>query len=427
MIRMRISANSPQLAQALKRRSFFPPKAEETVRSILEDIKTNGDRAVFKYARLYDNTELTESNLFVTESEFRDAYECVSPELLLALTNAADNIRRYHMRQVRDSWALSDGMTGMKYTPIQKAGVYVPGGAASYPSSVLMNVIPAKVAGVEDIIVATPAKNGEIAPLTLVAAREAGADRVLKVGGAQAIGALAYGTGLIPAVDKITGPGNVYVAIAKREVFGYVGVDMIAGPSELLIIADESADPAFVAADLLSQAEHDPMAVCSLITLSKDFSEAVLEQISKQTQRLSRREIIEKSLKDNCLFIEADNLKQAAEIANTIAPEHLELMVEEPHALLENIRNAGAVFLGHWSPEPLGDYYAGPNHVLPTNGTARFSSPLGVDDFIKRTSIIDYSQGALGAAAEDIICLAEAEGLAAHANSIKVRVFKEEQ
>ncbi len=386
------------------------------------------DAAVFAYTEKFDGAKIDASNIKVTEEEIKEAYELVGEELTGIIRKALFNIRDYHERQRQNSWFESKPngtMLGQKVTPLQRVGVYVPGGKAAYPSSVLMNIAPAKAAGVDEIVMVTPpGKDGKVTPTTLVAAHEAGADVVYKVGGAQAIAALAYGTESIPKVDKIVGPGNIYVALAKRAVYGHVSIDAIAGPSEILVIADETANPRYVAADLLSQAEHDELASAILVTTSQKLAEKVSEEVDGFLNELSRSEIIRKSLDNYGYILVADTMEEVIDIANEIASEHLEIQTKNPYDIMTRIRNAGAIFIGEYSSEPLGDYFAGPNHVLPTNGTAKFFSPLSVDDFIKKSSIIAYSQEALGAIHTDIERFAEAEHLTAHANSIKVRFEK---
>lgn len=397
---------------------------ERAVRQIIGDIRQQGDAALFAYTKQFDGFAVNAENIRVTEAEFAAAYDAVSPELLETLRKSADNIRAYHQLQRRDGFELAgEGYSlRQRVLPIARAGVYVPGGKAAYPSSVLMNIIPAKVAGVGEIIMATPADAaGRIPPLTLVAAREAGADMVLKTGGAQAVAALAYGTESVPRVDKITGPGNIYVALAKKAVFGQVGIDMIAGPSEVLVIADDSANPAYIAADFLSQAEHDENAACICIATDAALADRVEAEIVRQAAALPKREIVYKSLENYGTMIVAADLDEAAAISDMIAPEHLELCVADPEALLARIHNAGSIFLGEYCPEPLGDYFAGTNHVLPTNGTARFSSPLSVDDFIKKSSVLCYTREALESVYGDVRRFAQAEGLDAHARSAAIR------
>ena len=398
---------------------------EARVTEILNQVRERGDEAVFEYTRQFDKFPADASNIQVTEEEIARAYEETDPALTEVIRKALVNIQKYHEKQKRNSWFDTSGegtMLGQKVTPMGKVGVYVPGGKAVYPSSVLMNIVPAKVAGVERIIMTTPANSqGKVNPAVLVAANEAGADEVYKAGGAQAIGALAYGTASIPRVDKIVGPGNIYVALAKRAVYGHVSIDSIAGPSEILVLADETANPRYVAADLLSQAEHDELASAILVTTSEDLAERVNHEIDNFLRVLSRREIIEKSLDNFGYILIAKDLKEAIETANAIASEHLEIVTRDPFYVMTKIRNAGAIFLGEYSSEPLGDYFAGPNHILPTNGTAKFFSPLGVDDFVKKSSVIYYSREALAPIHKDIIQFAESEQLTAHANSIRVR------
>lgn len=413
------------LDNLLKRSPNSYGEYEIKVAEILLDVKKNKDAAVFTYTERFDGFALNADNILVTEEEIQKAYEEIDPELVTIIRKALVNIRSYHEKLKRNSWfdAKPDGsILGQKITPLQRVGVYVPGGKAAYPSSVLMNVMPAKVAGVDEIIMTTPpGKDGSIYCGTLVAAKEAGVDRIYKVGGAQAIGALAYGTESIPKVDKIVGPGNIYVALAKKAVYGQVGIDSIAGPSEILVLADETANPRFVAADLLSQAEHDELASAILVTTSETLAKAVSLEVEAFVKALSRTEIMEKSLENYGYILIADNMEDAIDTVNEIASEHLEVVTKDPFQTMTKIRNAGAIFLGEYSSEPLGDYFAGPNHVLPTNGTAKFFSPLEVDDFIKKSSIISYSREALEAVHKDIEKFAEAEGLTAHANSIKVR------
>lgn len=397
----------------------------DAVNEIVEAVRANGDAAVFEYTKKFDGADLNGDNIRVTQDEIDEAYRQIEPDVLDVIRKAIVNIRTYHEKQRQYSWFDSkpDGtILGQKVTPLTRVGVYVPGGKAAYPSSVLMNILPAKVAGVEQIIMVTPpGKNGKVNPGTLVAAYEAGADVVYKVGGAQAIAALAFGTETIPKVDKIVGPGNIFVALAKKAVYGYVSIDSIAGPSEILVIADETANPRYVAADLLSQAEHDELASAILVTTSEALADQVSEEVDAFVKKLSRKEILEKSLDNYGYILIAENLNQAVDIANEIASEHLEIVTKNPFEVMTQIKNAGAIFLGEYSSEPLGDYFAGPNHVLPTNGTAKFFSPLSVDDFIKKSSIIYYSRQALEPVKDDIIKFAESEFLTAHANSIKVR------
>ena len=398
---------------------------EQGVSEILKRIKEEKDSALFEYTRKFDGAHINAGNIKVTEEEFQEAYEQVDDSLLAIMRKALVNIRTYHEKQRQYSWFDSkpDGtILGQKVTPLYRVGVYVPGGKAVYPSSVLMNIVPAKVAGVGEIIMVTPpGKDGRVSPNTLVAAREAGADAVYKAGGAQAVGALAYGTESIPKVDKIVGPGNIYVALAKKAVYGHVSIDAIAGPSEILVVADETADPRYVAADLLSQAEHDELASAILVTTSEKLAGEVSAQADAFAEQLSRSEIIKKSLDNYGYILVADTMDDVIDIANDIASEHLEIMTRDPYNVMMKIRNAGAIFIGEYSSEPLGDYFAGPNHVLPTNGTAKFFSPLSVDDFIKKSSIIGYSREALEEIHTDIEAFAEAEQLTAHANSVRVR------
>ena len=403
---------------------------ERAVRDILEDIKERGDEAMFSYTEKFDGCKLDAGSLQVTSEEIREAYDQVDPGLVEVIRKALVNIRSYHEKQRRNSWfdAQPDGtILGQKITPLASVGVYVPGGKAAYPSSVLMNIVPAKVAGVARIVMVTPPdQEGKVTPATLVAAHEAGATHIYKVGGAQAIAALAYGTESIEKVDKIVGPGNIYVALAKKAVYGHVSIDSIAGPSEILVLADDSANAHYVAADLLSQAEHDEMASAILVTTSPRLVKEVPEEIEAYLKTLSRAEIIKKSLDQFGYILQADSLEDAIEVTNEIASEHLEIVTENPFELMTRIRNAGAIFIGEYSSEPLGDYFAGPNHVLPTNGTARFFSPLSLDDFIKKSSIIYYSREALKTIHKEIETFAKAEQLTAHANSIRVR-FEEEE
>ena len=398
---------------------------EEAVGQIVEAVKKDGDQALFSYTEQFDHCKTDKETVEVTDQEIREAYESVDPGLLSVIRKALVNIRAFHEKQKRPGWfeTKPDGsILGMRLLPVASAGVYAPGGTAAYPSSVLMNVIPAKVAGVERIVMATPpGPDGKVNAGTLAAASVAGVDEIYKMGGAQAIAALAFGTESVPKVDKITGPGNIFVALAKKACFGYVGIDSIAGPSEILVIADETANPRYVAADLLSQAEHDVLASAILITTSRRLAEQVSEQIDGFLSTLERRDIIQKSLETYGYILIAPDLDAAADAANEIASEHLEILTADPFSMMTKIRNAGAIFLGEYSSEPLGDYFAGPNHVLPTNGTARFFSPLNVDDFCKKTSLISYSRQALEAAHKDIELFAEREGLTAHANSIRVR------
>ena len=417
------------LENLLKRSPNQYGSYETAVREILAKIQEEGDGALFAYTKKFDRAEITEQNVRVTDEEIREAYETVDPALVDVIRKSLVNIRNYHEKQKQNSWFTSseDGtMLGQKVTPLEKVGVYVPGGKAVYPSSVLMNIVPAKVAGVDRIIMTTPpGPDGKVNPSTLVAANEAGADEIYKAGGAQAIGALAYGTQSIPKVDKIVGPGNIFVALAKKAVYGHVSIDSIAGPSEILVLADDSANPRFVAADLLSQAEHDELASAILITTSRELAEKVSCEVDEFVKRLSRKEIIQKSLDQFGYILLAETMDQAVEAANAIASEHMEIVTRNPFEVMMKVRNAGAIFIGEYSSEPLGDYFAGPNHVLPTNGTARFFSPLSVDDFIKKSSVIYYSREALKPVHKDIETFAEQEELTAHANSIKVRFENE--
>ena len=417
------------LEDLLKRSPNQYSAYEKDVAKILEDVKREGDEALFGYTARFDGAHLDAETVRVTEQEIQEAYDQIDEELLGIIRRALHNIRTYHEKQRQNSWFDSrpDGtILGQKVTALARVGVYVPGGKAAYPSSVLMNIAPAKAAGVDEIIMVTPPdKNGKVTPTTLVAAKEAGADVVYKIGGAQAIGALAYGTKSIPKVDKIVGPGNIYVALAKKAVYGHVSIDAIAGPSEILVIADDSANPSYVAADLLSQAEHDELASAILVTTSEELADAVSKEVDRFTAQLSRKEIIQKSLDNYGYILIAESMDEAISIANEIASEHLEIQTKNPYDVMTKIRNAGAIFIGEYSSEPLGDYFAGPNHVLPTNGTAKFFSPLSVDDFIKKSSIIAYSKEALEKVHEDIESFAAAERLTAHANSIHVRFNKE--
>lgn len=413
------------LENLLKRSPNQYGQYEAQVQEILDHVKREKDAALFEYTLRFDKAQIHAGNIEVTAAEIEEAYEETGEELLAVIRKALTNIRAYHEKQRQYSWFDSkpDGtVLGQKVTALQRVGVYVPGGKAAYPSSVLMNIIPAKVAGVEEIIMVTPpGKDGKVNPHTLVAAKEAGADKIYKVGGAQAVAALAYGTESIPKVDKIVGPGNIYVALAKRAVYGHVSIDAIAGPSEIMIIADETANPRYIAADLLSQAEHDELASAILVTTSELLAEQVSKEADAFAEVLSRKEIIQKSLDNYGYILIAETMEDAIEIANEIASEHLEIMTKNPYDTMTKIRNAGAIFIGEYASEPLGDYFAGPNHVLPTNGTAKFFSPLSVDDFIKKSSIIGYSREALEQIHLDIEAFAEAEHLTAHANSIKVR------
>ena len=417
------------LEDLLKRSPNNYGQYEASVKEILDKVKEEKDAAVFAYTAKFDGAELTADTIEVTEAEIEEAYAQVDDTLLAVIRKAKDNIESYHAKQRQNSWFDSkpDGtILGQKITPLHRVGVYVPGGKAVYPSSVLMNVMPAKVVGVDEIIMVTPpGKNGKVNPNTLVAAKEAGVDKIYKVGGAQAIAALAYGTESIPKVDKIVGPGNIYVALAKKAVYGHVSIDSIAGPSEILVVADETANPRYVAADLLSQAEHDELASAILVTTSEKLAHEVSDQVDGFLKELSRAEIISKSLDNYGYILLADTMEDVIDVANEIASEHLEIQTKNPFEVMTKIRNAGAIFIGEYASEPLGDYFAGPNHILPTNGTAKFFSPLSVDDFIKKSSIISYSKEALQKVHKDIESFAKAEQLTAHANSIHVR-FEEE-
>ena len=413
------------LENLLKRSPNSYGEYESAVNDILSNVKTEGDKALFQYTKDFDKADINSSNVVVTQEEIDEAYNLVDKNLLNVIRKALVNIRSFHEKQKQYSWFDSkpDGtMLGQKVTALSRVGVYVPGGKAAYPSSVLMNVIPAKVAGVEEIIMCTPpGKDGKVYPTTLVAAKEAGVDVIYKVGGAQAVGAMAYGTESIPKVDKIVGPGNIYVALAKKAVFGYVSIDSVAGPSEIMVLADETANPRFVAADLLSQAEHDEMASAILVTTSEELAGQVSKEVDGFVAVLSRKDIIQKSLDTYGYILVASSMEEAIDVVNEIASEHLEIVTKNPFDTMTRVKNAGAIFLGEYSSEPLGDYFAGPNHVLPTNGTAKFFSPLSVDDFIKKSSIISYSKEALGSIHNDIENFANAEHLTAHANSIHVR------
>ena len=417
------------LENLLKRSPNNYGKFESAVAEILEKVKSEGDEALFAYTKQFDKVEINKDTIRVTEEEIKEAYDTIDPALLDVIRKALVNIRTYHEKQIQNSWFTSTTngtMLGQKVTPLNRVGVYVPGGKAVYPSSVLMNIVPAKVAGVPHIVMTTPpGKDGKVCASTLVAAREAGADEIYKVGGAQAVGALAYGTESIPKVDKIVGPGNIFVALAKKAVYGYVSIDSIAGPSEILVLADETANPRYVAADLLSQAEHDELACAILITTSREFADKVDQEVKGFVEVLSRKEIIQKSLDNFGYILIAEDMDEAIEAANEIAPEHMEIVTANPFEDMMKVKNAGAIFIGEYSSEPLGDYFAGPNHVLPTNGTAKFFSALSVDDFIKKSSIVYYSKAALRDIHKDIVQFATSEQLTAHANSIAVR-FEEE-
>lgn len=425
IIELTEEARTNILENLLKRSPNSYGEFEGRVNEIIENVRANRDAAIFDYTKRFDGADINAENILVTEDEIKEAYEKVDEKLLTVIRKALVNIRKYHEKQRQYSWFDSEEsgiILGQKVTALEKVGVYVPGGKAVYPSSVLMNIVPAKVAGVKTIVMTTPpGKDGKVNPATLVAAKEAGVDAIYKVGGAQAIAALAFGTESVPKVDKIVGPGNIYVALAKKAVFGFVSIDSIAGPSEIMVLADETANPRFVAADLLSQAEHDEMASAILVTTSRDLAEQVSKEVERFVAQLSRKEIIQKSLDNYGYILVAESMDEAIATVNEIASEHLELVTKNPFETMTKIRNAGAIFVGEYSSEPLGDYFAGPNHVLPTNGTAKFFSPLSVDDFIKKSSIISYSREALEPIYKDIVRFAECEQLTAHANSIRVR------
>lgn len=429
IIKLDESSKQNLLADLLKRDPNNYGEYMGKVQKIVDDVKERKDAAVFQYTRDFDRAEINAANIRVTQAEIEEAMAQVDPELIEVMKKSLKNIRAFHELQKQKSWFESkpDGtILGQKITPLESVGVYVPGGKASYPSSVLMNIIPAEVAGVERIVMVTPpGKDGKVNPVTLTAACLAGATEVYKVGGAQAIAALAFGTESIPKVNKIVGPGNIYVALAKKAVYGHVSIDSIAGPSEIMVVADETANPHYVAADLLSQAEHDELASAILVTTSMELAEKVSAEVEGFLPKLSRREILEKSLTNYGRILVVDSMEEAIRTANEIAPEHLELLTQNPFEVMTKIRNAGAIFMGEYSSEPLGDYFAGPNHVLPTNGTAKFFSPLNVDDYVKKSSIIYYSKEALQEVHQDIIKFAESESLTAHANSIRVRFEKE--
>jgi len=415
---------SPKIREANKATFGKDMTAAELVAQIVRDVRFEGDKAVLRYTKLIDKVDCDIKDLLVTEEEFAAAEAQADPQVVESLKKAAENVRRYHEEQKPNSWMTyreHGSLLGQSLIPLDRVGIYVPGGTAAYPSSVIMNAMPAVVAGVGEIVMMVPPKNGAINPYVLIAARLAGVKKIYKIGGAQAIAALAFGTETIPRVDKITGPGNIFVTLAKKEVYGHVDIDMLAGPSEILIVADDSADPVYTAADMLSQAEHDPLASSIVITDSEKLARQVAIEAENQLQKLPRQEIARASIERNGLIVIADDMMQALRFANTSAPEHLELLTREPFQLLPYVRHAGAVFLGAYSPEPLGDYFAGPNHVLPTGGTARYYSVLNVETFMKRTSLISYTQPALEAVSEDIIRLAETEGLQAHANAIRLR------
>ena len=423
---LKLTKDSKQniLENLLKRSPNNYTEYESSVNEIINNVRENRDKAIFDYTKKFDKADIDASNIRVTKEEIQEAYDKVDEKLLAVIRKSLVNIKKYHEKQLQNSWFTSeDGIIlGQKVTALEKAGVYVPGGKAVYPSSVLMNVLPAKVAGVDKIVMCTPpGADGKVYPSTLVAANEAGVDEIYKVGGAQAIAAMAFGTESVPKVDKIVGPGNIFVALAKKAVFGYVSIDSIAGPSEILVLADETANPRYVAADLLSQAEHDEMASAILITTSKELAEKVSDEVEGFVKVLSRKEIIQKSLDNYGYILVADNMDDAIDAVNEIASEHMEIVTKDPFTVMTRIRNAGAIFIGEYSSEPLGDYFAGPNHVLPTNGTAKFFSALSVDDFIKKSSIISYSREALEKVHTDIEQFSQCEQLTAHANSIKVR------
>lgn len=415
---------NPRIREANKKLFGADLTAAEIVDRIVGDVRRDGDEAVIKYTKLIDRTEFTPEEFVVTEAEYEAAYQEADPAVVDSLRKAAENVRRYHQEQKPNSWMTyrdKGSILGQSVIPLDRVGIYVPGGTAAYPSSVIMNAMPAVVAGVKEIIMMVPPKNGKINPYVLVAAKEAGVSKIFKIGGAQAIAAMAFGTETIPRVDKITGPGNIFVTLAKKAVYGHCDIDMLAGPSEILIVADKTADPAYTAADMLSQAEHDMLASSIVITDSSELAEKVAVEAEKQLKVLPREEITRASLDRNGMIIITEDIMQAVELANVSAPEHMEVLTEQPFQLLPYIRHAGAVFLGAYSPEPLGDYFAGPNHVLPTGGTARYYSVLNVETFMKRTSIISYTQEQLDAVSDDVIRLAEAEGLQAHANAVKLR------
>jgi histidinol dehydrogenase len=415
---------NPKIREANKKLFGEDLSAAELVRRIVRDVRNDGDKAVIHYTKLIDRVEFQPEDFLVSEAEFAAAEAEADPAVVESLKKAAENVRRYHQEQKPNSWMTyreQGSILGQSIIPLDRVGIYVPGGTAAYPSSVIMNAVPASVAGVGEIIMMVPPKNGKINPYVLIAARAAGVKKIYKIGGAQAIAAMAFGTETIPRVDKITGPGNIFVTLAKKEVYGHVDIDMLAGPSEILIVADKTANPVYTAADMLSQAEHDPLASSIVITDDSELAQKVADEAEKQLAKLPRREIAQASIDRNGLIVIAEDIMQAMRFANVSAPEHMELLTEQPFQLLPYVRHAGAVFLGAYSPEPLGDYFAGPNHVLPTGGTARYYSVLNVETFMKRTSIISYTQPALEAVSDDIIRLAETEGLQAHANAIRLR------
>ena len=415
---------SPKVREANKKTFGKDLTAAELVRQIVGDVRQEGDAAVLRYTKLIDRVDFAPKDFLVSEAEYAAAEKEADPAVVVSLRKAAANVRKYHEEQKPNSWMTyreKGSILGQSLIPLDRVGIYVPGGTAAYPSSVIMNAVPASVAGVSEIIMMVPPKNGKINPYVLIAAREAGVKRIYKIGGAQAIAAMAFGTETIPRVDKITGPGNIFVTLAKKEVYGHCDIDMLAGPSEILIVADETADPVYTAADMLSQAEHDPLASSIVIVTDVALADKIAVEAEKQLAKLPRQEIARASLDRNGCIIVAEDMMQAMRFANTSAPEHMELLTKNPFQLLPYVRHAGAVFLGAYSPEPLGDYFAGPNHVLPTGGTARYYSVLNVETFMKRTSLISYTQGALSDVSEDIIRLAETEGLEAHANAIRLR------
>lgn len=415
---------NPKIREGNKKLFGKDMSAAELVRQIVGDVRRDGDKAVIHYTKLIDRVDLTPENMMVSEAEFAAAEQAADPAVVASLKKAAENVRRYHEEQKPNSWMTyrdQGSILGQSIIPLDRVGIYVPGGTAAYPSSVIMNAVPAVVAGVREIIMMVPPKNGKINPYVLLAARAAGVEKIYKIGGAQAIAAMAFGTETVPRVDKITGPGNIFVTLAKKEVYGHVDIDMLAGPSEILIVADKTADPVYTAADMLSQAEHDPLASSIVITDDDALAGKVAAEAARQLAELPRREIAQASIDRNGLIVVAEDMMQAIRFANVSAPEHMELLTAQPFQLLPYVRHAGAVFLGAYSPEPLGDYFAGPNHVLPTGGTARYYSVLNVETFMKRTSIISYTQPALAAVSDDIIRLAETEGLQAHANAIRLR------
>lgn len=415
---------SPKVREANKKTFGKDLPAAELVRQIVGDVRHEGDAAVLRYTKLIDRVDFAPKDFLVSEAEYAAAEKEADPAVVVSLRKAAANVRKYHEEQKPNSWMTyreKGSILGQSLIPLDRVGIYVPGGTAAYPSSVIMNAVPASVAGVSEIIMMVPPKNGKINPYVLIAAREAGVKRIYKIGGAQAIAAMAFGTETIPRVDKITGPGNIFVTLAKKEVYGHCDIDMLAGPSEILIVADETADPVYTAADMLSQAEHDPLASSIVIVTDVALADKIAVEAEKQLAKLPRQEIARASLDRNGCIIVAEDMMQAMRFANTSAPEHMELLTKDPFQLLPYVRHAGAVFLGAYSPEPLGDYFAGPNHVLPTGGTARYYSVLNVETFMKRTSLISYTQGALSDVSEDIIRLAETEGLEAHANAIRLR------